>query len=165
MGLIAPVLTALPPSHHTALLWCTFGEWAHPSRFTLICLNSLLSLHSSPVFLPTLSPKIIVLFFALCPPSSFSDPQGQIFIPLLWVLLGEPWGSQWDQFKKEALVSPPLLGPLGWLGPLARNLQAFDLTPTHAQSFCRSLALEKKSVPLSEKCGPHPLSLHLWEIN
>lgn len=118
-----------------------------------------------PCFLLTLSPKIIVLFFALCPPSSFSDPQGQIFIPLLWVLLGEPWGSQWDQFKKEALVSPPLLGPLGWLGPLARNLQAFDLTPHPCSKFLSELGSRKKSVPLSEKCGPHPLSLHLWKIN
>ncbi len=133
-GLIAD--STSPPS-----LLAHNDAWMHPQRMSPPFLSP-----SSPLDLPQLAPlppqfpSVLSaslppkpsFFFAFSPPSSSSDPQGQIFIAFLRVLRGEPWGSLWDQFKREALVSPPLLGPLGWLGPLARNLQAFDLNhPPH----------------------------------
>lgn len=156
-GLIADstVLPTLALYWHTTMPGYTFG-WMSPPFLSHLSPLDLPQLAPFPPTFPLCSlcpppPPKPPFFFAFYPPSFSSDPQGQIFIAFLRVLWGEPWGSQWDQFKKEALVSPPLLGPLGWLGPLARNLQAFDLnhppslhSPTRARSFCWSLALKKK---------------------
>lgn len=113
--------------------------------------------------------------------SPLSDPQGVIFFFFFlkrlfqWVLQGGPWGSHWDQFKKDAPFSP-LLGPLGSLVLFIRNLQAFDLPSfphTPPPSNCCSKFLseltsggekkkKKKSAPLSEKWSPFSVPVRQW---
>lgn len=138
----------------------TLREWTHPFKSPS---SSSLPPHLLSVFLPLTSLS-----------SPLSDPQGVIFFfgVFQWVLQGEPWGSQWDQFKKDAPFSPPLLGPLGSLVLFIRNLQAFDLTSfphTPPPRNCCSKFLseltskkKKKSAPLSEKWSPFSVPVRQW---
>lgn len=140
------------------------SAWNHPER-------------TNPPF------QIPFIFFsAPTPPVCFS-PLNQSFFSFVrstgcdffgvfqWVLQGEPWGSQWDQFKKDAPFSPPLLGPLGSLVLFIRNLQAFDLTsfphtapPRNCCSkFLSELTSKKKKKNLLHFLRNDPLFLCLWD--
>lgn len=136
----------------------TLREWTHPFKSPS---SSSLPPHLLSVFLPLTSLS-----------SPLSDPQGVIFFGVFqWVLQGEPWGSQWDQFKKDAPFSPPLLGPLGSLVLFIRNLQAFDLTsfphtppPRNCCSkFLSELTSKKKKKNLLHFLRNDPLFLCLWD--